>query len=170
MAGGAGQGAEQPEASAAKTPEKLLKEAIPKEFKPEFKEHKAEKIEKHEAKEIKVEKLEIKDKPEKLEKHEKLEKNEVKEHKHEKIEKLEIKEHKGEFLEKTHIDKLPSKEFAEVPPVLGGDPGPLTGGSRESLEAQAASLEQAAQQIRHFIEQSDRPDTGEGALHNEPDR
>jgi hypothetical protein len=142
-----------------------------KEGKPEIKEHKDVKPEFKEHKDVKPEFKE--------------QKNEFKEHKPEikesKLEKHELKEIKVEFekqpkgeikeIEKQTPEKLPGKELVEGPQGPGGgDPGPLGGLSREALEAHAAALEQAAQEVRHFIEQSDRPDTGGGALANEPDQ
>jgi chromosome segregation ATPase len=130
--------------------------------------------------EIKEHKLELKEAKNEIKEH-KDAKNEFKEHKNE------FKEHKNEFKEiKQELEKLPkievkevdkqvpdkppSKEVVEGPLGPGGDPGPFAGVSREALEAHASALEQAAQQVRHFIEQSDRPDLGEGALRNEPDQ
>jgi DNA repair exonuclease SbcCD ATPase subunit len=137
--------------------------------------------------EIKEQKLEFKEAKNDIKEH-KDAKNEFKEHKDE------FKEHKNEFKEHTHEfkeikqeleklpkfgikevdkqipDKLPGKEVVEGPLGPGGDPGPFAGVSREALEAHAGALEQAAQQVRHFIEQSDRPDLGEAALRNEPDQ
>jgi len=175
------------EAASAKAAEKLQKEVekplVVKEVKlekheikekPEFKEHKPEfKEVKNEAKEHKPEFKEHK--PE-FKEH----KPEIKEHKPEfkegKLEKHEIKEFKVEFekhpkleiLEKQSPDKLPSKEVAEGPGGQAGDP--FAGLSRQALEAHASALEQAAQDVRHFIEESDRPDVGQGALQNEADK
>jgi transformer-2 protein len=135
-----------------------------KEHKPEFKEHKPEiKEHKNESKEhkpeIKEHKPEIKET--------KLEKHEIKEFKVEleKHPKLEVKE-----FDKVIPDKLPGKESFEGPQGQPGDPSPFAGLSREALEAHATSLEQQAEEIRHFIEQADRPDTGGGALQNEADQ
>jgi DNA repair exonuclease SbcCD ATPase subunit len=130
--------------------------------------------------EIKEQKLEFKELKNEFKEHKdaknefKEHKNEFKEHKHEikeikqeleKLPKFEIKE-----VDKQVPDKLPGKEVVEGPLGPGGDPGPFAGLSREALEAHAGALEQAAQQVRHFIEQADRPDLGEGALRNEPDQ
>jgi hypothetical protein len=42
--------------------------------------------------------------------------------------------------------------------------------SREDLAQHADALEQAAQQLRHFIEEGERPDLSRGALKDEPDQ
>jgi hypothetical protein len=112
---------------------------------------------------LKHEKLEKELKVEKFEKHEKYEKHELKEHKHEKLEKElkveklekpEIKERKPEF-EKQQIEN-------PVDPTQGIDPAVLS--------QQADALEEAARQLRHFIEQGERPDLSRGALKDEPDQ
>jgi len=143
--------------------EKLEKEHKDKPEKEKFeKEHKDKpekehKLEKVEIKEHKLEKLEIKE--------HKLEKAEIKEHG-----KIEIKEHgkveiKEAAIEKTHLPEklLPDKTFEgpTVDPTQPIDPG--------GLLAHADALEQAARNLRHFIEQSQRPDLSEGALRNEPE-
>jgi hypothetical protein len=158
-----------------------------KEHKPEIKEHKPE-IKEHKDKPEK----EGKDKPEKEGKPEK-EKLEGKEFKAElKVEKPEIKEHKEgkpekeklegeEFKAELKVEKLEIKEAEKQVFEKGGKdlvegpgqgPGgdPLGGIGREALLQHADSLVQAGQQLRHFIETSNRPDLGEGALQNEADQ
>jgi hypothetical protein len=123
-----------------------MEKLVVKELKHEAKEHKIEKIE---IKEHKLEKFEIKE--HKLEKFEHKElKIEAKELKPEK-EKLEIKEHKPE-LEKAQVIEGP------LPP------GPESVESREALLRHAETLEESARQIRHFIDQGERPDLSRGAL------
>jgi len=146
-------------------------------FKPE-KELKLEKLEFKEHKpEGKAEIKEIKEKPEKHEIKDWKEKNELKEHKLEwkesaakelkfEFEKQLPKEHKPE-LKEVALEKPPAIEGIVQPPV--GDPVESAGLSRDALSQHADALEQAARQLRHFIEQSDRPDLGGGALANEPD-
>jgi hypothetical protein len=121
---------------------------------------KSEKLEKPE---IKEGKFEIKEgKPEKLEKPEK-EKPE-KEHK---LEKLEIKEDKPE-MEKPPVPEKGIKDGGEVPqPPQAAGPLPI---DRESLLRHAEALEKMGRDLRHFIEQSERPDLTHGALDNEPDQ
>jgi hypothetical protein len=113
-------------------------------------------------------KIEIKEgKPEK-------EKHEIKEHKPEK-EKFEAKEHKIEKLEfeknKVEGEKVPVPEKgvkeAEGPQVLGAEGLPL---DRDTLLRHAQALENMGRELRHFIEQGDRPDLSRGALHDEPDQ
>lgn len=192
---GGKQGAGEEEAVGAKTLEKVQKDVEKiqkeiekplgiKEVKPEVKEFKEKPEIKESKNEAKEQKPEIKEAKNEAKEH----KPEFKEHKPEfkeikpeiKEHKLELKEFKVEFEKhpKTEIkefdkvvpDKLPGKEIAEGLPGGGGDPSPFAGLSRDALEAHAASLEQAAAEVRHFIEQADRPDSGEGALANEPDR
>jgi hypothetical protein len=176
------------EAQAAKLPDKFQKELekIQKD-KPEFKEGKLE------IKESKLEHKEFKEKPEIKEGKDKPEfkegKNEFKEHKNElkehKLEKFEHKEfskfEQKEVIEKpTKIeikeiekqipDKTAGKDLVETGPLNPGDPVEFGQVTRQTLEAHASALEQSAQQIRHFIEESDRPDLGEGALKQEPDQ
>jgi ATP-dependent DNA helicase UvrD/PcrA len=141
--------------------EKFLKSEVEKfQFKPE-KEHKIEKIEKEKfEKEHKAEKLE-------KEKHEK-EKNENEKDKNDKLEKekadkVEGKEHKVEKLE----HKLEKLELEKNTPEVFEGPGPL---DRESLLQHAQALEAMGRDLRHFIEQSERPDLSQGALRNEPDQ
>ena len=123
-----------------------------KEFKLE-KEFKNEKFEKNELKELKNEKLEKEHKEIKPEHKEgKLEK-ELKVEKLEK-DKPEIKEHKPE-IEKQQIE-------GPADPTRGVDPAVLS--------QHADALEEAARQLRHFIEQSERPDLSRGALKDEPDQ
>lgn len=120
-----------------------------KELKHEAKEHKLEKVE---VKEHKIEKFEHKElKIEKLEHKEfKVEAKELKPEK----EKQEIKEHKPE------LEKPPASE-GFVPQGSLGDP--------VQLLHHAEALEEQARQIRHFIEQSERPDLSRGALRDEAD-
>ena len=161
-------------AERAKTPEKFKAEKLEpkegKEIKAEVKEkpegkieikEKPEKFEKNEFKEHKPEgKIEIKEKPEKFEK------NEFKEHKPEgKIEgKIEIKEHFKEL----KFEKLEFEGQLPSVPVPVPDPGPVQV-DRQTLLGYAAALEKAGQDLRHFIEQSERPDLTHGALQNESD-
>jgi hypothetical protein len=164
-------------AERAKTPEKFKAEKLEpkegKEIKAEVKEkpegkleikEKPEKFEKNEFKEQKPEgKVEVKEKPEKFEikeKPEKFEKNEFKEHKLEG--KIEIKEHFKELkFEKLELE-------GPLPSVPVPDPGPVQV-DRQTLLGYAAALEKAGQDLRHFIEQSERPDLTHGALQNESD-
>ena len=139
----------------------VIEKPIAKEVKNEAKEHKLEKLEvkehklekfehKVEVKEIKVEKLEHKEfKPEGKEL-----KPEGKELKPEK-EKIEIKENKPE-LEKSQA----SEGF------IPHDPSQPV--EREGLLRHAEALEEQARQIRHFIDQGERPDLRHGALKDEP--
>ena len=164
------QSAEQHNPERAKIPEKLKAEKLEpkegKEIKLEIKE-KPEKFEKLE-KEGKHEKFEKLEKVEKFEKPEKLEgKAEIKE-KPEKFEKDEAKEHKTEKFEikELKFEKLEFEGPLPSAPVPG--PGPVQV-DRETLLRYAAALEKAGQDLRHFIEQSERPDLTHGALHNEPD-
>jgi hypothetical protein len=119
-----------------------------KEGKLEIKEHKPEKFEKPE-KEGKLEKFEKFEKVEKLEIYEGKDKNDAKE---QKTEKLEAKDHKPEKIETE---------------------GPFPSGpvqvDRETLLRYADALEKTGQELRHFIEQSERPDLTHGALQNESD-
>jgi hypothetical protein len=127
--------------------EKLLK---PDKEKLEHKEYK------NEFKEYKNEHKELKPDKEKLEKEHKLEKFE---HKHE------IKEIKNEKLEHKDLIKIEigeTKDF-EI------DPGGPVSFDKSALAAQADALEEAARQLRHFIETGERPDLRGGALRNEPD-
>jgi hypothetical protein len=113
-------------------------------------------------------------------------KNEIKEHKgekefkHEKFEKI---EHKGELKEdlKNEIEKLKrekelvkegGKSEFEKPPASEGPVIPEESTlpiDREGLAQHADALEDAARRLRHFIDQSERPDLSRGALRNEPD-
>jgi predicted RNase H-like nuclease (RuvC/YqgF family) len=171
--GPAGAAAAQPKPIEKIKPEFEKLPTIEKNFlKPEFKEHKPEfKEQKNEAKEFKPEFKEHKNEA-------KEHKNEAKEHKPEfkelKIEKQEIKELKESKLEAKELEKPIQekglKEQVEGGPLGGFEVNPVAGLGREALEQHAAALEGAAAQLRHFIEQSDRPDTGEGALRNEPDQ
>ena len=72
---------------------------------------------------------------------------------------------KLEQLEK--LPDIPGKTVAEGPP--GFDPA-TAGIDADTLLAHAASLEETVRQLRHFIEQSQRPDLTEGALRDEPDQ
>ncbi len=160
-------------------PEKLKPE---KEHKLEIKEHKLEGKEKIEKNEIKEHKLEIKEKEHKLEVKEKVEKLEKEKHdgkefkaefekqaKHEKEIKVEFEKnpkHEKE-LEKPIVEKG-GKEIAEGDPAThAGDPA--AGLDPATLLAHADALVAAGQQLRHFIEQSQRPDLSGGALKNEAD-
>lgn len=89
------------------------------------------------------------------------EKAELKEHK---IEKLEVKEQKLDF-EKPTVPEKGIKEAEQVP----SGPGPLPI-DRETLIRHAEALESMGRELRHFIEQSERPDLSRGALRNEPDQ
>jgi hypothetical protein len=142
--------------------EKFIKSEMEKLVKPELKESKIEikehKLEKFEIKEHKLEKPEAKEqKFEKELKHEKFEHKEFKvESKELKHEKLEIKEQKPE-LEKAQVEGFASPESSL--PI-----------DRESLRQHADALEETARQLRHFIEQSERPDLSRGALKDEPEQ
>jgi hypothetical protein len=78
--------------------------------------------------------------------------------------------HEIKEVEKQIPDKTAGKDLVETGPLNPGDPVEIGQATRQTLEAHAAALEQSAQEIRHFIEQSDRPDLGEGALKHEPDQ
>lgn len=174
---------------AAKLPDKVQKE-VEKLFKPEIKEGKFEiKEGKNEIKDFK-EKPEFKEGKNEAKEHKpefkehkpefKEHKPEFKEHKLEKFEKIEHKEFKVEFeklpkheikeLEKQIPDKTAGKDLVETGPLNPGDPVELSQAARQTLESHAGALEQSAQEIRHFIEQADRPDLGQGALKQEPDQ
>jgi hypothetical protein len=137
------------------------------------KEHKSEKLEKPEKEKVeqKEGKLEIKEKIE----YKAEGKPEIKEHKPEK-EKLEIKEHKPEKLEfekaaKIEVEKSPVPEKGMKEGEVPGPPeGPVSPLDRDTLIRHAEALENMGRQLRHFIEQSDRPDLSRGALHDEPDQ
>lgn len=144
------------------TPKQIEKKIEITEGKNFHKELKIEKIEKLEHKELKLEKVEKNELKE--HKHEKIEKPEIKEAKHEKIEikehtKIEIKEHG----EKTIPKEKDGKELVEGGGFDPGDPGPLI----DVMKAHLEQLEAAASQVRHFIDNAERPDLGEGALKNE---
>jgi len=135
-------------------------EKLPEKIKPE-KEVKLEKLELKEHKHEKLEKPE-KEKREK-EKFEKENKLEIKEIKFEKENKFEIKEAKPEN------ENFPAKGLKEneaiQPPQAAGPPI-----DRDALLRHAEALESMGRDLRHFIEQSERPDLTQGALHNEPDQ
>lgn len=94
------------------------------------------------------------------------EKFETKEHK---IEKQEIKEHKQEKFEikenKLDIEKPPVPEKG-----IPEDQPPSQPIDRETLIRHAETLESMGRELKHFIEQSERPDLSRGALRNEPDQ
>lgn len=135
-----------------------------KETKDEAKDAKGEKEFKDDRKETKLEWKETKD-----EGKEKADKDENKEAKDEnKDAKNEIKDLKPEFKDNKDEGKEqdPDKplkvekpdEFAIAPQI-----------DRETLLRHAESLEETARVLRHFIEQSERPDLRRGALRNEPE-
>jgi hypothetical protein len=111
-----------------------------------FKDVKDTKAEKNESKELKLEKLEVK----------------------EKIEKIETKELKSETKE-FKIEKIETKEFEQKNREIGGKLAE-TGAAPQQLpgsvtdQDRLAALEQTVGQLQHFIQQSLRPDLGEGAL------
>ncbi len=109
--------------------------------------------------------------PEKLKPEaEKLPKGEIEKVKPDK-EKAELKEHKLEVKEqKLDFEKLsvPEKGIKEGEQLPSG-PGPLPI-DRETLVRHAEALESMGRELRHFIEQSERPDLTRGALRNEPDQ
>jgi hypothetical protein len=157
--------------AAADKPQKEAREVLPPEkFKADNEKLKVEqekpiekvKTEKVEIKEAKTEKIENKEnKLEKVEVKEKNEKIENKlELKEQKLEKIEVKERKPEF-EKQSIEKqtLEKESVETVPPI-----------DRETLLQHAQQLENMGRQLRHFIEQGERPDLSQGALRNEPDQ
>lgn len=145
-----------PTPSAAKRLEKKIEIVEGKNFHKELKIEKIEKIEHKEAKLEKVEKNELKEY-----KHEKTEKPEIKEAKNEKIEQKEFKEFK-EHGEKTIPKEKDGKELVENPGDIF-ETGPLVDVMKTHLE----QLEKAVTEVRHFIENAERPDLGEGALKNE---
>jgi hypothetical protein len=134
----------------------------------------------------KLEKAEIKEL--KLEKVEKIERKELK---REKIEKPERKELKVEKAEKAELEKRPDKppkelvedpKFLEEPPFQPPyerpplDRPPLVRPPQErpfsaggSVEERIGQLEQAVEELSHFIVDNLRPDLGQGALSHEPD-
>ncbi|HEU0316143.1 MAG TPA: hypothetical protein VFR49_02370, partial [Solirubrobacteraceae bacterium] len=145
---------------------------------------KPEKEHKLEIKEIKETKLEVKEKIEKPEK----EKHDGKEFKAEleKHPKLEKEKHDAKEI-KVELEKHPKVEFEKLPKeaekpivekggkeVAEGDPAthggdPAAGLDTATLLAHADALVASGQQLRHFIEQSQRPDLTGGALTNEAD-
>jgi hypothetical protein len=135
----------------------------------ELKNEKAEKDEAKEAKDLKGEQKEGKD--EKAEKGENKElKNEKLETKPEKDEKEGKPENKDSKELKDLDDFKASKDrkdiMGEVPVFrsqLAATPGPVP------IEHRISSLETAVGQLRHFIEESQRPDLRRGALAGEPD-
>jgi hypothetical protein len=76
--------------------------------------------------------------------------------------KPEIKEHK---IEKLEFEKR--AEILQSPPPGAAPAGAL---DRETLLRHADALESMGRELRHFIEQSERPDLSRGALHDEPDQ
>ena len=111
-----------------------------------------------------------KEQPEKLKpEKEKLEHKEIEKVKPEKEGKLEVKE-----IEKVKRDDEKPLEKLDKEVVEGGLPGaaavnPAQGLDTAELLRHADSLEESGLRLRHFIEQSLRPDLGEGALRNEDD-
>ena len=78
------------------------------------------------------------------------------------IEKVKPDKEKFEFKEsKIEVEKpsVPEKGVPEAPPI-----------DRETLLRHAAALESMGRELRHFIEQSERPDLSRGALRDEPDQ
>ncbi|MGH3785710.1 MAG: hypothetical protein ACRDRG_04000 [Pseudonocardiaceae bacterium] len=131
-------------------------EKLPEKLKPE-----GEKVSK-ELEKVKSDKEFEKVKPDK----EKFETKEVKQ------EKLEIKEQKSEKLEvkeqKFEIEKVvPEKGIPEDKAAQEGPSLPI---DRETLMRHADALESMGRELRHFIEESERPDLSRGALRNEPDQ
>ena len=120
-------------------------------------EKKVEKAEmKEPIKENKEGKLELKEKPEKEFKENKLENKEFK---------LENKELKPEA-EKPLTNEGVKPDEGGVKPDEGGGAPPVDLGV---LTRHAEALEAAARNLRHFIEESERPDLSRGALGNEGD-
>lgn len=83
-----------------------------------------------------------------------------------KQEKPEIKEQKFEKLE-VKEQKL---EIEKSVPEKGVPEGPSLPIDREALLRHADALESMGRELRHFIEESERPDLSRGALRNEPDQ
>ena len=133
---------------------------------------KFEKAEKREKIEIKEGKLEVKEGKREV----KENKFEIKEHKGDK-EKVEVKENKFEIKE-VKIEKLENEDVklvrekdlkeAEGPDIPDLRTSPLL--DREMLVRHAETLESMGRELRHFIEQVDRPDLSRGALRDEPDQ
>ena len=124
----------------------------------EVKEHKNElKEQKHEKEKREKEKSEKEAKLEKFEKVEKLEKNE-------KFENEKLKDGAKNELEKRPFEKT-QKENIEKHVGEGGQPF-----DPDILRRQAEALEESARQLRHFIDEGERPDLGGGALRDEPDQ
>ena len=98
-----------------------------------------------------------------------------KELKSEKIEKAdkdevpEIKAYKDDVKHEAKEDKdgKDSTDKAFQSEAVFSDPSAF---GRESLLAHAKALEQTARVLRHFIEQSERPNLRRGALKDEPDQ
>jgi hypothetical protein len=110
------------------------------------------------------------------EKFEKIEKHEFKEHKFEiKENKFEIKEIKIEKIEQREVLKQIEQKFVKEGkenegPGLPDDLVTSPVLDREMLLRHADALESMGRELRHFIEQSDRPDLSRGALRDEPDQ
>lgn len=144
--------------------EKHLKEKLEKEAKREKEKFEKDKFEKEkELKQDKNEKLEGKDI-----------KSEKPENKDVKQENKDLKDVKPEFKEAKLENKELKPENKELKPELEkpvqeGPVDPLGGLDPKQLAQHADALEAAAQQLRHFIEKSERPDLSGGALANEPD-
>jgi hypothetical protein len=135
----------------------------------ELKNEKAEKDEAKEAKDLKGEQKEGKD--EKAEKGENKElKNEKLETKPEKDEKEGKPENKDSKELKDLDDAKASKDRKDIMgdvPVFRSEPAATPG--PVPIENRVSSLEAAVGQLRHFIEESQRPDLRRGALAGEPD-
>jgi len=134
----------------------------PKSFIKDLKDGRKDKLEKFEGKELKVEKLE------------KLERKELKREKFEKHEKLEWE--KGPR-EKPPKELVEDPKFFEEPPFqppfdrppLDRPPLERPFGAGGSVEDRIGQLEQAVEELSHFIVEGLRPDLGQGALSQEPD-
>ena len=133
---------------------------------------KFEKIEKHEFKENKFEIKEVKGDKEKDK--DKDKEKEVKEH-FKGENKFEIKEIKIEKIEQREDLKQIEQKFVKEGkenegPGLPDDRVTSPVLDRQTLLRHADALESMGRELRHFIEQSDRPDLSRGALRDEPDQ
>jgi hypothetical protein len=146
--------------------EKPVKEKFEKIEKHEFKEHKLEfKENKFEIKEIKGDKEKEKDKDKEKEGKEHFKgenKFEIKEIKIEKIEQREdLKQIEQKLVKEGKENEGPGlRDDLLTSPAL----------DRQMLLRHADALESMGRELRHFIEQSDRPDLSRGALRDEPDQ
>jgi len=88
------------------------------------------------------------------------------------FEKLPVKEHKPEKLEFEKAAKIEAEKTTQEAEGVPLQPDQLVRPpiDRDTLLRHAEALERLGSDLRHFIEQEDRPDLSRGALHDEPDR